>query len=181
MVSYLFLFLLVIERLLELTLSQRNASWAFARGGVEVGQRHYRVMTVFHAVFLLACAVEARPFELSLFVTFLPGALGAQALRWWAIATLKERWNTRVIVLPNTEPVRSGPYRFVKHPNYLAVVIELFCVPMMLGAYWTAVVFSIGNAVMLFVRIRVEEEALGPKWEQAFFNKGRFFPGARHG
>jgi methyltransferase len=95
--------------------------------------------------------------------------------------TLKERWNTRVIVLPHSEPVRSGPYRYVRHPNYLAVVIELFCVPMMMGAFWTAAIFGVGNAVLLFVRIRVEEQALGATWEQAFFNKGRFFPGARHG
>lgn len=181
MVSRVYLVALVVERIVELVLSKRNAAKAFARGGVEVGQAHYRVMTAFHTLFLIACVVEAKPFDNVLFFAFLPGALAAQALRWWAIRTLGERWNTRVIVVPGAEPVTQGPYRFMKHPNYLAVVIELFCVPMMMGAFFTAVFFSVGNAVLLWVRIRAEEKALGEKWEQAFAGKSRLLPGARHG
>ncbi len=181
MVNRAYLVALVVERLVELVLSKRNAARAFARGGVEVGQTHYRVMTAFHTLFIIACALEARPFDPVLFFAFLPGALGAQGLRWWAIRTLGERWNTRVIVVPGEQPVTGGPYRFLKHPNYLAVVIELFCVPMMMGAFFTAIAFSLGNALLLYVRIRAEERALGPQWQQAFAGKSRLFPGARHG
>lgn len=181
MVNRAYLVALVVERLVELVLSKRNAAKAFARGGVEVGQAHYRVMTAFHTLFIIACALEARPFDPVLFFAFLPCALGAQALRWWAIRTLGERWNTRVIVVPGEQPVTGGPYRFMKHPNYLAVVVELFCVPMMMGAYFTAIVFSLGNALLLYVRIRAEERALGPQWQQAFAGKSRLLPGARHG
>lgn len=181
MVNRAYVVALIVERLVELVLSKRNAAKAFARGGVEVGQAHYRVMTAFHTLFIIACALEARPFDPVLFFAFLPGALGAQALRWWAIRTLGERWNTRVIVVPGEQPVTGGPYRFMKHPNYLAVVVELFCVPMMMGAYFTAIVFSLGNALLLYVRIRAEERALGPQWQQAFAGKSRLLPGARHG
>lgn len=177
MVSRAYLVALVVERLVELVLSKRHAAKAFARGGIEVGQAHYRVMTAFHTLFLIACAVEAKPqLDDVLFFAFLPGALAAQGLRWWAIRTLGERWNTRVIVVPGEEPVTTGPYRFMKHPNYLAVVIELFCVPMMMGAYFTAIVFTVGNALLLYVRIRAEEKALGPIWEQAFAGKSRMLP-----
>ncbi len=181
MVSRLYLAALVLERLYELWLSRRNAARALARGGVEVGQGHYRVMTVFHTLFLVACAVEARPFDPRLFFGFLPLALGAQALRYWAIRTLGDRWNTRVIVVPGAEPITGGPYRFMKHPNYLAVVIELFAVPMMMGAFVTAAVFSLGNAALLYVRIRAEERALGVSWSRAFAGRSRFIPGGRHG
>ncbi|MBK7860100.1 MAG: hypothetical protein IPJ65_16095 [Archangiaceae bacterium] len=179
--GHLYLAALACERLVELVLSKRNAARAFARGGVEVGQAHYRVMTAFHTLFLIACAVEARPFDPRLFWVFFPGALLAQALRWWAIGTLGDRWNTRVIVVPGLEPVTRGPYRFLKHPNYLAVVIELLCVPLMMGAFVTAAVFTLGNAALLFVRIRAEERALGETWANAFAGKARFVPGAKGG
>jgi methyltransferase len=181
MVSRAYLAALVVERLFELWLSRRNAAKALAAGGVEVGQAHYRVMTVFHTLFLVACAVEARPFDAPLFFAFLPGALLAQALRYWAIRTLGDRWNTRVIVVPGAAPVTQGPYRFMKHPNYLAVVIELFCVPMMMGAFVTAAVFTLGNAALLYVRIRAEERALGQQWAEAFAGKSRLIPGGKGG
>jgi methyltransferase len=181
MVTLVFLALLVAERLVELLISRRNVTRAFARGGVEVGRLHYGFMAVFHGAFIVACWREALPFDPVRFFGLLPFALGAQALRYWAIRTLGERWNTRVIVLPDAEPVTGGPYRFMRHPNYLAVCIEFAVVPLMLGAYVTAVAFSVGNALLLWVRIRVEEKALGPKWEHAFAGKRRLLPGAKGG
>jgi methyltransferase len=181
MVSRAYVVALMVERVGELWLSRRNAARAFARGGVEVGQGHYAVMTLFHSAFFVACALEARPFDPVLFFSFLPLALGAQGLRYWAIRTLGDRWNTRVIVVPGDAPVTGGPYRFMKHPNYLAVCVELLAVPMMVGAWMTAIAFSLGNAAMLWVRIRAEERALGPQWQQAFAGKGRLIPGARGG
>jgi len=186
MVSALWLYtglLLVVgaERIAELLLSKRNAAAAFAKGAVEVGQTHYAVMAVFHTLFLFACLGEAwlleRGFPGVLGWVALMGAISAQALRYWAITTLGQRWNTRIIVMPEAEPVTDGPYRYLKHPNYLAVVLEMVCLPMIFGGYWTALVFSLGNAAILFVRIRAEEKALGGKYAAAFAGKSRFVPG----
>ncbi|HYO55524.1 isoprenylcysteine carboxyl methyltransferase family protein [Archangium sp.] len=175
-----FLGLLAAERLVELVLSRRNAARAFARGGVETGQGHYRVMVVFHSLFLVACAAEvvglSRPFPGGPGFAALGVALGAQALRYWAIASLGERWNTRIIVVPGLAPVTRGPYRFLRHPNYVAVVLELAAVPLVHGAWVTAAVFSLGNALLLLVRIRAEEAALGAAYAEAFADKPRFIP-----
>ncbi len=161
-----------VERLVELRLSVRNAKWAFERGGVEVGQKHYRFMTVFHTLFLVACVAEPwlldRPFVAPWGFVALGLAVLAQLLRYWAITTLGTRWNTRVIVLPEWEPVTGGPYRYFRHPNYVAVVLELLVLPLVHGAWVTALVFTVGNALLLRVRIRVEEEALGSKYAKAF-------------
>ena len=100
----------------------------------------------------------------------------AQALRYWAIASLGEYWNTRIIVVPGLPPVTRGPYRFLRHPNYVAVVLELAAVPLIHGAWVTALVFSLGNALLLWVRIRAEETALGSAYAQTFADKPRFIP-----
>jgi methyltransferase len=173
--------LIGVERIGELLLSRRNARRAFARGATEHGQRHYRVMAAFHTLFLIACAVEGarRAFPGTVGWIALVGALSAQALRYWAIATLGERWNVRVIVLPSAQPVVTGPYRFLRHPNYVAVALELVCVPLVHGAWLTALAFSIGNALLMVVRIRVEEAALGSQYAAAFAATPRFIPGGK--
>ncbi|MBF5041801.1 hypothetical protein FGE12_05320 [Aggregicoccus sp. 17bor-14] len=177
---YGFMGLLALERGVELVLSRRNAQRAFARGGVETGQRHYRVMVVLHSLFLAACVLEValleRPFPGLLGWAALALALGSQGLRYWAIATLGERWNSRIIVVPGLPPVTGGPYRFLRHPNYVAVVLELACVPLIHGAWVTALVFSAANAWLLRVRIRAEEAALGSSWAHAFEGRPRFLP-----
>jgi methyltransferase len=154
----------VLERLAELVVSKRNAAWSFARGGVESGQRHYLVMVVLHTGFLVGALVEVwlrRPaFVPALGWTMLALVLAAQALRWWCISTLGHQWNTRVIVVPGLARVTGGPYRFLSHPNYVAVVIEGFALPLVHSAWITALVFTLCNAVLLWVRIRVEDRAL---------------------
>jgi methyltransferase len=174
------LVLLGAERLFELGLSRRNAARAFARGAVEAGQRHYRVMALFHTLFLFACGAEVllwpRTSPGAWGTAALATALGAQGLRYWAIRTLGERWNVRIIVLPEEAPVTSGPYRFLRHPNYVAVVAEMAAVPLIHGAWVTALVFSLGNVLLLFVRIRAEEAALGPLYARAFAGRPRFLP-----
>jgi methyltransferase len=156
--------LVALERLAELVVSNRNAAWSFARGGRETGQGHYRFMVVLHSGFLVAMLVEAwvrRPeVPPTLASTMLALVLAAQALRWWCIATLGRRWNTRVIIVPGLPPVTSGPYRFLSHPNYVAVVVEGIALPLVHGAWITAVVFTVANAALLVVRIRVENAAL---------------------
>jgi methyltransferase len=176
------LVLVGVERIAELFISKRNAAEAFAKGAVEVGQAHYRVMALFHTLFLFSCLAEAwlvpHDFAPVLGWLALAGAVLAQGLRYWAITTLGRRWNTRIIVMPEAEPVTGGPYRFLKHPNYLAVVAEMVCLPLIYGGFVTAIVFSLGNAAILFVRIRAEERALGSKYAAAFAGKSRFLPGA---
>jgi methyltransferase len=177
--------LIVVERLCELVLANRNARKAFARGGKEVGQAHYRVMTVLHTAFLFACIGEVlwleRSFPGLVGWIALAGTLGAQLLRYWAISTLGERWNTRIIFIPGAQPVTTGPYRFVRHPNYIAVITEMVCIPLVHGAWLTALTFSVANAVLLYVRIRSEEAALGAEYQQAFADRPRFIPGGSSG
>jgi len=163
--AYLVLLLAVVaERLLELVLSRRHAAWALARGGVEVGRRHFAVMAALHAAFLASCALEVvvlrRPFHPALAGAMLMAFVGAQALRWWAIATLGPRWNVRVIVVPGFPVVTGGPYRHLRHPNYLAVALEGIALPLVHGAWATAIGFTVLNAAVLAVRIRCEEAAL---------------------
>lgn len=156
--------LVCVERVAEMVVSTRNAAWSFARGGVESGRGHYPVMVVLHTGFLAAMVVEAvlrRPDVPGwLAWSMLALVVAAQALRWWCIATLGRRWNTRVIVVPGLPSVRSGPYRWFSHPNYVAVVVEGVALPMVHGAWVTALVFTVANAALLGVRIRTEEEAL---------------------
>lgn len=153
-----------LERLAELVVSKRNAAWAFARGGVETGQRHYVVMVVLHTGLLVGVLAEVwlrQPaFVPALGWSMLAVVVAAQALRWWCIGTLGRRWNTRVIVVPGLPLVDRGPYRLIRHPNYVAVVAEGVALPLVHSAWVTAVVFTLANAVLLAVRIRVEERAL---------------------
>lgn len=156
--------LVALERLAELVVAQRNARWAFARGGRETGRGHYPVMVVLHTGLLVGCLVEVwaadRPFVPALGWVMLALALGSQALRWWCIATLGPRWNTRVIVVPGLPLVARGPYRWLRHPNYVAVVVEGFALPLVHTAWVTALVFTVANAALLTVRIRTENRAL---------------------
>ncbi len=137
-------------------------------------------MAAFHALFIASAATEAiiyrHRFPAILEWIALGGAVLAQMLRYWAVATLGARWNTRIITEANARPVTAGPYRFVRHPNYLAVIIEMACVPLIHGCWITAIVFSLGNAVMLAIRISAEEAALGDSYMRAMRDRPRFIP-----
>lgn len=180
-----FLGLLALERAVELILSRRNARQARAAGAVESGQGHYPVMVAFHTLFLLSCAAEVllvpRTFPGALGWVAFGVAVGAQGLRYWAVASLGVRWNTRVLVWPGVPPVTSGPYRFLRHPNYLAIILEMMAVPLVYGAWVTAAVFSLGNLLLLRVRIRSEEKALGAPWAEAFVGRRRLLPEFQRG
>jgi methyltransferase len=175
-----FLALTGAERIAELLLSRHNARLAFRAGATESGASQFRWMALVHALFLPACAAEVlllrRAFPGALGWACLALALCAQALRWWAISALGRRWNVRVIVIPGDSPIRSGPYRFLRHPNYVAVVAEMLCIPLAHGAWISAAVFSILNALLLRARIRTEEEALGASWQREFAAVPRFIP-----
>jgi methyltransferase len=156
--------LVALERVAELVVSRRNAAWSLRHGGHETGRGHYPVMVVLHTGLLVGMLVEAwvrRPDVPALLAgVMLALVLASQALRWWCIATLGRRWNTRVIVVPDLPLVRSGPYRFLSHPNYVAVVVEGFALPLVHAAWVTALVFTVANAALLTVRLRVEDRAL---------------------
>ncbi len=172
-----------VMRGVELAVAARHARRLRARGAVEHGRGHYPAMVALHTALLLGCAVEPAllpaPAGWPLAVTLGAGAvvLLAQALRWWVIATLGERWSTRVLVLPGAPPAQGGPYRWLRHPNYLAVVAEVAALPLACGAWRTAILASAGNAIVLAVRIRVEERALGRAWSEAFEGVPRLVPG----
>jgi methyltransferase len=178
-----FVGLLAVERLVELAVSRRNARRAFAEGAVEAGRAHFRVMAAMHAAFLVACPLEVfafrRAFPGAAGWLCLAGAILAQGLRYWAIFTLGNRWNVRIIVRPGAELVTKGPYRYIRHPNYVAVAMEGVFVPLVHGAWMTAVVFTAANALLLRVRIRAEEAALGARYAAAFRERPRFLPGLR--
>ncbi|CAL9315685.1 isoprenylcysteine carboxyl methyltransferase family protein [Streptomyces sp. SudanB25_2051] len=152
------------ERGAELVVARRNARWSTARGAVEFGRRHYPVMVALHTGLLAGCLAEVwlagRPFDPALGWTMLAAVAGAQALRWWCVVTLGPRWNTRVLVVPGLPLVAGGPYRWLRHPNYVAVVVEGVALPLVHGAWVTAFVFTLANAALLAVRVRCEEAAL---------------------
>lgn len=154
--------LVAAERVLELVVSKRNLKWSIAQGGKEFGAGHYPVMVALHSGLLLGAVLEAcrrRPRPV-LGAIMLAVVLAAQALRWWCITTLGRQWNTRVVVVPGAARVADGPYRMLPHPNYVAVVTEGAALPLAGGAWLTALVFTVANAVLLRTRIRVENEAL---------------------
>ena len=162
---YVLLIALVsLERLAELVVAQRNLAWSRARGGVEVGLSHYPVMVVLHIGLLVGCLVEVfalnRPFIPALGWPMLAVVIAAQGLRWWCITSLGRRWNTRVVVIPGAERVRVGPYRLMPHPNYVAVVAEGIALPLVHGAWITALTFTVLNALLLRKRISIENSAL---------------------
>ncbi|WNI19442.1 isoprenylcysteine carboxyl methyltransferase family protein [Actinacidiphila sp. ITFR-21] len=165
MTPYTLLVLLVAgERLAELVTARRNAAWSRRHGAAEYGRGHYPVMVALHTGLLAGCLVEAhtagRPFQPALGWPMFALALAAQALRWWCIRTLGPRWNTRVIVVPGLPLVTGGPYRLMSHPNYLAVVVEGLALPLVHGAWITALCFTLADLPLLAVRLRCENSAL---------------------
>ena len=160
-----FLLLLVaVQRLAELRLSARNARRLLAQGGVEAGRGHMPLLVALHVGFLIACPLEVwrldRPLRWWLAAPALVVLGLAQLLRIWAIRSLGERWSVRVIVVPGVAPVESGPYRHIRHPNYLAVILEIASIPLIHGAWITAAAFSALNGAALALRIHVEERLL---------------------
>ncbi|NRG16298.1 hypothetical protein HPQ64_01190 [Rhizobiales bacterium] len=147
-----------LQRLGELLLARRNTKRLIERGGVEVSPGHYPLIVALHAAWLaglwiLAWQAEVRVFWLAVFVLL-------QLLRIWIIATLGERWTTRIVIMPGAPLIAAGPYRFLKHPNYVVVALEIAVLPLTFGLAAYALVFSVLNAGVLFIRIRAEEAAL---------------------
>lgn len=155
---------LVVQRLLELRRSRLNQAELLRRGGREHGQGHFPLMAGVHATWFLAMLAEVHVLgsELSVPLTAIAAllTLAGQALRLSAMQALGVRWCVRIVTLPGAAPVRSGIYRWMRHPNYVGVVLEILAVPLLHGASLTAALFTVLNAVVLAIRIRAEEQAL---------------------
>lgn len=155
--------LVSMQRLLELRISRRNERKLRAKGAIERGAAHYPAMVGIHTLWLTSMLVEGLlrgpdipvwwPIPLALFLL-------VQPLRYWAIHSLGENWNVRILVVPGRKPVRHGPYRYFSHPNYVVVAVEVLTLPLIFGAWTTALVFTILNSAFFYVRIREEERAL---------------------
>ena len=156
--------LVAAQRLFELRLARRNERRARAWGAGEWGKGHYPFIVGLHSLWLVSTLVEGL-LRGPVFPVYWPAALAlfllVQPLRYWAILSLGESWNTKILVVPGAKPVRSGPYRYLNHPNYVVVVVEILTFPLIFGAWLTALAFTLLNAVVLRVRIREENRALG--------------------
>ena len=163
-IYFALLAVICLERVAELVVSARHAAASLARGGAESGRGHFPTMVTLHAALIAGCWIE----PVAAHATFLPAlawpmialVIAANALRWWCIATLGPRWSARVIVLPGEPLVRTGPYRWFAHPNYVAVIVEGAALPLAGSAWITAAGFTVLNAALLTVRIRCESRAL---------------------
>ena len=155
--------LVALQRLLELTYSRRNEMRLRARGAVERGRGHYPVIVAIHTLWLVSTLVEGLlrgPEPPVWWPVPLAAFLLVQPLRYWAIFSLGVNWNVRVLVVPGGKLVRRGPYRYFPHPNYVVVAVEVLTFPLIFGAWITAIVFSLLNAALLYVRIQTENQAL---------------------
>jgi methyltransferase len=175
----------VVMRLAELALSRRNIARLLDRGAVEVGHSLYPWMVAVHTGFLGACVAEVWLLERSLIPPLAGVMLAllvvAAGIRWWVISTLGERWSTRVVFVPGEPPATGGPFRWLRHPNYLAVIIEFLALPLVHTAWLTAAVFSAANGAVLALRVRTEETALatGSDYLRVMRNRPRFYPGRK--
>jgi methyltransferase len=153
----------IFQRIIELLIARNNEKWIRSQGGYEVGAKHYPYMVAIHIGFFISLIIEFLVFKdslsrfwLPLFVLF----ISLQLMRVWVISSLGRYWNTKILVLPGANVVKKGPFHFIRHPNYVVVTCEIIVIPLMFGAYFTAVVFTILNVIILSVRIPKEEAAL---------------------
>lgn len=160
MISFatLILALVTVQRLGELVWAQRNMRRLLAKGAHEEAPGHYPLIVVLHAAWLLGLWWLAWDAPVNLY--WLAAFVVLQVLRLWVLATLGERWTTKIVVLPGAERITTGPFRFLNHPNYAVVIAEIAVLPLTFGLWLFAAIFSLLNAAVLFIRIRAENEAL---------------------
>lgn len=181
MAFIIFIGFIILQRLTELVVAKRNEEWMKSKGAIEFGKEHYPAMVLIHASFFIVFIFEVIYFNKSLSLYWpilLALFLITQAMRIWALTSLGKFWNTKIIILPGADVVKKGPYKIIKHPNYLIVALELIVIPLMYNAYITLATFTLLNIVILSIRIPAEERALREltKYESEFGNHGRFVP-----
>lgn len=158
---YVILGVVALQRVAEAFYARKNTRALLRRGAIEAAPEQYPFFVALHASWLCAMAIVVSP-NAPIDWTLVGAYALVQVARLWIFATLRERWTTRIIVLPHVAPVRSGPYRWLRHPNYLVVAIEIALLPCALHAYGVALLFSILNAALLWWRVRAEEAAWAP-------------------
>jgi methyltransferase len=161
MVFYLFISFIILLRIGELLLAKSNEKWLLQNGAVEYGKKHYPFIVALHVSFLLSLIIEyylKHPVTYNLFLLIFYFLL--LAFKAWVILSLGKFWNTKIYHISNYPLIKKGPYKFLKHPNYLVVILEIAIIPLIFQLYFTAVIFTLLNAIMLSVRIKEENRAL---------------------
>ena len=155
---YAIMTFVTLQRLAELAIDRRNTKRLLAGGAFEAGAAHYPAIVAMHAAWIatLWAMAGGRQTDMTLLAVY----AALQVFRVWVLMTLGKRWTTRIIVTPDQPLVRTGPFRFLRHPNYAVVTAEIAVLPLMFGLMWVALVFSLANAVLLSIRIRAENRAL---------------------
>jgi len=153
----IFILFVIVQRLSELYIAKGNEKWLRSQGAVEYGKEHYPFIVALHTLFIIAMIVEYmlrgnRPIDFVLLILFILLLL----FKFWALSSLGKYWNTKIFRVPGVGPVKKGPYKLFKHPNYFIVVCEIAIIPMVFHLYYTAIIFTVLNAIMLTVRIKVE-------------------------
>lgn len=160
---WIFLLFVILQRIAELAIAKRNERIVRGKGAIEFDRNGYKAIVAMHVAFFISLVLEKIFFERglnSLWIFFATLFVLAQFLRYWAISSLGVYWNTRVLVVPNDKLVAAGPYKYLRHPNYIAVIIEIAVIPLIFSCYITAAVFTVLNLILLRRRVRIEEEAL---------------------
>jgi methyltransferase len=159
----IFIIFVICQRLSELYISSRNEKWLRSQGAVQYGQKHYPFMVAMHTLFIVSMIIEYTHHQDH--VLFYPLLLGVFILllsfKFWVISSLGKFWNTKIYRIPGFFGVKKGPFKFLRHPNYIEVICEIIVIPMVFNLYYTAVVFTVLNALMLTVRIREENRVWG--------------------
>ena len=152
----------VIQRLAELAYANANTRRLLAEGGREYGARHYPLFIVLHGGWLISIALFARPTEIPNML-LLNVFVASQTFRFWTLASIGRWWTTRIISAPHFPKVKRGPYRFIKHPNYALVVVEIALLPLLLGSISAAICYSVLNAALLVWRLKIESAVLAER------------------
>lgn len=156
----IFILLLIVLRLTELYISHRNEKWLLSQGAIEYGRGHYPFVVALHACFIISLVIEylfaGTPHPLN--YVFLSLIILVLLFKWWLMSSLGKYWNTKIYRIPGSVAMRKGPYKFIRHPNYVDVVCEIAMIPLVFHLYYTAVIFSVLNAIMLTVRISKENK-----------------------
>ena len=155
----IFILFVSIQRLSELYIARGNEKWLRSQGAVEYGKEHYPFIVALHTLFIISIIVEYilrgnTPIDFVFLILFALLLL----FKFWALSSLGKYWNTKIFRVPGAGPVKKGPYKLFKHPNYFIVVCEIAIIPMVFHLYYTAIIFTVLNAIMLTVRIRVENK-----------------------
>ena len=174
MIFYIVLAIVIVQRITELIIAKRNEKVMLAQGAYEVGASHYPYMVLLHVGFFMSLLIEVTYFKAYTLthLVFLILFVLLQIVRVWCIVSLGSFWNTKIIILRNAKVVSKGPYKYIRHPNYLVVCLEIALLPLMFGAYFTAVLFTILNLLMLSIRIPLEEEALKSATDYPVYMRG---------